>query len=231
MIRSKKDLEDKVLEYSPELRNRIENGDETARSELERIADRAYDNYKPFIGGAAQTTGKVGRVLGYAGDAIFFGSVIAAATNPLLAPYMLTGLLLKKVDVAAQIPEAVKTVKYGIKTGDYIGAARNMGAKALSYVPGATIVDRGLSKIAQKRMIRRTAYEVNEAIGEERKPWHARYAEQAEEAGYSGVEDRSHNVLKVHIPNRQELEEPEYSGEDGIIKVDFTGKKKLANAA
>lgn len=194
-IKSRKDLEQKVLEYSPELKARVESGDERAKSELEKIADREYNNYKPFIGGVTQTTGKLGRVLGYAGDVIFFGSAIAALTNPLLAPYMLYGLLLKKINLAGQVPEAVKTVKYGAKTGDYWGTIRNIGAKALSYVPGATIVDRGLNKIAQKRMIRRTAYEVNDALGEEKKSWYQRAGKDAERAGYTDAKVRTANIV------------------------------------
>jgi len=195
LIKDRKELEEKVLEYSPELKARIEKGDSRAKSELERIADREYNNYKPFIGGAAQSTGKLGRALGYAGDVIFFGSAIAAATNPLLAPYMLTGLLLKKINLIGQIPETVKTIKYGIKTRDYAGTARNIGAKALSYVPGLTIVDRGLNKIAQKRMVRRTAYEVNNALGEEKKSWYRLYGEDSKKAGYAGAKVRTANIV------------------------------------
>ncbi len=195
MISTKKELEEKVLEYSPQIRERISRGDARAQSELERIADETYAEYKPFISGASQKVSSIGRVLGYAGDLVFFGSAFAAAFNPLLSAYMLTGLLLKKGQVAAQLPEAVKSIKYGIKTGDYLGMARNVGAKVLSYVPGTTILDRGLSRISQKRLIRKTAYEVNKSLEEKGDSWYVRSQKDAEEAGYTNVRDRSENIV------------------------------------
>ena len=49
MIKSKKELEEKVLEYAPKLKERIQAGDSRAQSELERIADKQYEIYKPYF--------------------------------------------------------------------------------------------------------------------------------------------------------------------------------------
>lgn len=203
MIKNKNDLEERVLEYSPELKARIEGGDLRARSELERIADKEYMAYSPFIKeGVSGKTGKGGRALGYLGDVVFWGSAVAAAVNPLLAPYMLTGLLLKKGNLVAQLPESLRSLRYGLKTGDFVGAGLNIGAKALSYVPGLTLVDKGLSKIAQRRMVRKTAYEVNESLGIEKKSWYNQAGEEAKEAGYIDARVRAENIVG---PSRKHL--------------------------
>jgi hypothetical protein len=194
-IKTKEDLEKKVLEYSPRLRERIEGGDARAKSELERIAGVEYNRYQPFIGGKAQKASAVGHGLGYLGDVVFWGSAIAAATNPLLAPYMLTGLLLKKINAAAQAPDTARTASYIHQTGDVAGGVRNIGAKALSYLPGLTFVDRGLSRIAQRRMVKKTVYEAEKAAGIENKSWYRKYAEDAQEAGYTGVKIRPDNII------------------------------------
>jgi hypothetical protein len=204
-IKTREDLEQKVLEYSPKLRERVESGDPRARSELEKITEEQFAVYKPFIGGKAQKAGAAGHALGYLGDVVFWGSAIAAATNPLLAPYMLTGLLLKKGNLAAQLPEATKTIKYMAKTHDIMGGVVNLGAKAASYFPGLTFVDRGLSRIAQRRMVKKAVYETEKALEIENKPWHLRYVEEAKDAGYTEVRDRSENIVR---PNFTQKERP-----------------------
>lgn len=204
MIQNKRDLEEKVLSYAPRLREAIERNP-AARGKLEEIADREYKTYEPFIGGAADVASKTGKAFGYMGDIVFWGSAIAAATNPLLAPYMLTGLLLKKGNLAAQLPDAARSINYIRKTGDTLGGVRNIVAKGASYLPGATVVDRGLSSIAEKRMLKRTAYEVADALGVENYKWHETYANQAKEAGYTGVANRSKNVISP----RKNIEEGE----------------------
>ena len=56
----------------------------------------------------------------------------------------------------------------------------------VSYLPGATILDQGLSRIAQKRMLKQTLYKVSEALGVEIKPWHERVYEKIFEKIESG---------------------------------------------
>jgi hypothetical protein len=197
-IKTRQDLEAKVLEYRPDLKERLQN-DPDARGKLERIVERDFGTYQPFLGGLTQTTGKAGRALGYVGDVVFWGSALAAAANPLLAPYMITGLLLKKGQVAAQVPEAAKSVKYIVKTGDVAGGIRNIGAKILSYLPGATFVDRGLGRIAEGKMVKRAMYDVDAAFKMEGKKWYERTAEEAEEAGYTDVQVRSGNIIRPNF--------------------------------
>lgn len=207
-IRSASDLERKVLEYHPNLREHFEQRPED-RSELEQIAGEEYPRYSPFIGGASAAASKTGHGLGYVGDIVFFASAIAAASNPLLAPYMLTGLLLKKGNLAAQIPDAVKSIRYIAKTGDVVGGVRNIGAKVASYIPGATILDRGLSDIAERRAVSRVAYRINEKLGLEHESWHKKVYESLKESGkYTDVKDRRENIVRPNIKlHTEDLEE------------------------
>lgn len=192
MIRSRKDLEDRVLEYSPELRSKIENGDSRAKYELEKIADRHFETYKPYLD---KVPGKVSKGLGYLGDVVFWGSAIAAAVNPLLAPYMLTGLLLKKIYLATQIPGVVRDAKYAATKKEVRGTALlDLAAKVASYAPGLTAVNAGVGKLAERKMIRKTAYDIKEALGEEKESWHKRYAQDLK-GKYADVKDRAANII------------------------------------
>lgn len=229
MIKSKEDLEKKVLEYSPTLRERVEN-DPRAKSELEKVAGVVFKTYEPYLHGKANVVGKVGRGLGYIGDAVFWGSAIAAASNPILAPYMLTALLLKKVAATAQIPEAVKSVEYAKKTGDVVGGTRNVAAKAAAYIPGLTIVDRGLGKISEKRMIKRAIYDVDKELeAEEVLPWHTYTAEKLKKAGrYTGVRDRKENIVRAYSPGEDVLAE---RTAEGNLRPDFSRNRALEEDA
>lgn len=201
MIRNHKELEERVLEYAPELRDKIRLPG--ARDTLEEIAENKFETYKPYLHkGVAGTMGTVGRGLGYLGDVVFWGSRIAAATNPLLAPYMLTGLLLKKGNLAGQVLEAGKTFKYWAHTKDTAGSLRNLAAKVVSYIPGLTFVDTGLAKIAEKRMIKQTAYELSEALGEKAKSWYVVRGEQAQKAGYKEAQVRTENIVRPSLPDK-----------------------------
>ncbi len=111
---------------------------------------------------------------------------------------MLTGLALKKINLGSQMPEGFRTTyKYLKDTGDKTGAIRNFAAKFISYVPGLTFLDRGLGKIAAKRMVKSTVEQVEEAVGEEKKSWYQVAAEHAQNAGYKDVQVRAGNVIKA----------------------------------
>lgn len=196
MIKTREDLEAKVLEYSPGLRERIENGDEKAKSTLEEIAQREFTDYKPYISGASNTVGSVGRGFGYAGDVVFWSSALATLVNPAAALGLAVGHAMKDVHLFSQVPEIIKTGKYAVKGKGLADAAMNVGGKGLAYVvPGLTFVDRGLSRYASNRMVKNTVKYVNEALEEKGEEWHERYAKDAEKAGYTDVRDRRENVI------------------------------------
>jgi len=44
-------------------------------------------------------------------------------------------------------------------------------------------------------MVRRTAYEVNNALGEEKKSWYRLYGEDSKKAGYAGAKVRTANIV------------------------------------
>lgn len=194
MPETRRDLEHKILEYSSEIKGKIEENPENMRT-LESIAQEEYETYKPYIEGSVnQLSGSAGHGIGYLGDIVFYGSAIAAMTNPALAPFMLTGLLLKKINLGMQAPEKLRSLSYAAKTGDKVGAAQNITEGFLSYIPGATILDQGLKRIAQKRMLKKTLYRVNEALGIENKPWYEKLRENLS-GKYKDVKDRRGNII------------------------------------
>jgi len=206
-IKTSRDLEERVLEYSPELKEKIRD-DPRVKSELESIAGKTFKTYEPYLHkGKAGVVRKAGHGLGYLGDAVFWGAAIASTVNPILAPYMLTGLLLKKANAVAQAPEAGKSLNYMRKTGDYWGGIKSVGEKVISYFPGATIVDRGLENIAEKRAVKRVAYEVGKVTESGSKKWYSRIADKLKREGrYTDVKERRENIISPHF-RKEDLKE------------------------
>jgi hypothetical protein len=206
IIKSKKDLEAKVLEYSPGLKQRVESGDQKAISALERIAEREFNDYKPYISGVSNEIGSVGRGFGYTGDVVFWVSALASLINPAAAAGMAIGYAMKDVHLAAQVPEVIKTGAYAVKRKGRLGALANVGGKVASYlVPGGTFLDRGLKRYASNRMVKNTVKYVNEEIGEESTPWHKLNEYDARGAGYTDVKDRSENIVSPRKLQREPL--------------------------
>ena len=192
--RTREDLEAKVIEYSPAIREKIE-GNSDYKRKLEEIAGEEHSRYNPYIErGVTSTAAGVGQYTGYLGDLVFYGSAIASLSNPALAPFMLSGLLLKKIRLGTQAPEMARSIAYGAKTGDVKGTIMNIAEGVLSYIPGLTFAYEGLSRIAQKRMLKRTLYRTNEALGIKNKRWYERIADYIH-GEYTGVKSRAKNVI------------------------------------
>ena len=174
-------LEERVLEYSPSIREAI-GRNPAYRADLSRVVDETFDKYAPYLGGIAHDVSSAGHAVGYAADAwLATGDIIGSLGG-------------KFVNLLAQIPEKAYSVVYGMRTGDYLGSMKNIFEGVLSYVPGFTVVDEGLSRIVQKRMIRSAAYETEKKLGLEHTPWYVSSRKRAEEA-YEGVENHSHRIV------------------------------------
>jgi len=184
MPETRDDLENKVLEYSPEIRKKVEENPEY-RETLEKIVNEQYNNYESYIKGSmTHKLSATGHAVGYAADAYFLasGDIVGALGG-------------KFINLLAQLPEKFyKSISYAVRTGSYLGAVQNIIEGIVSYLPGATILDQGLSRIAQKRMLKQTLYKVSEALGVEIKPWHERVYEKIG-GKYKDVKNRAGNIV------------------------------------
>src|SRR3989344_6584177 len=118
-------------------------GNESYRGTLETVVSRVVDKYKPYLGGIAQTIGSVSRnTAGIAADAwLATGDIVGSLGG-------------KFINLIGQIPEKLISAPiYAIKTGNYLDAAQNILEGMLSYVPGLTLADQGLSRIIKKRIV------------------------------------------------------------------------------
>lgn len=193
MPETKKGLEDYVMNSSPEIRAEIER-DPSKRHLLEETVGESFDKYGHYLGGLTQKIGAAGHAVGYPADAwLATGDIVGSLGG-------------KFLHLLAQIPEKAYSLVYAVKTGNYLDSFKNIFEGALSYFPLFTWADEGLSRIVQKRMVKDVIYNTEKKLGLEHTPWYKRYFSQAKDAGYSGVKDRSNN----------------------IIKVDFSGEKKKA---
>jgi len=183
MPETKSELEEIVLGYYPELKTKIEK-DNSLRGRLEKITEEEYQRYRPYIGGTTQKISAAGHGIGYTADAYF-----------LTTGDIYTALGGKAINLIAQIPEKLyKSISYAVHTGGYLGAIQNIVEGIISYAPGLTILDQGLSRIAQKRMLSKTLYRVGKEFGLEMVPWHKRVAERIK-GYYEGVKDRTANII------------------------------------
>lgn len=196
MPETRKGLEEYALGYSPAIKDAIER-DPHKRQVLTETVDESFDKYSKYLGGLTHKISAAGHAIGYTADAwLATGDIVGSLGG-------------KFLHLLAQIPEKAYSVVYAARTGNYLDSLKNIFEGTLSYLPGFTVLDEGLSRIVQKRMARDVIYNTEKKLGLDHTSWHARYAKQAEQAGYSEVKDR----------------------EDNIIKVDFSGEKKLKRAA
>ncbi len=178
---SKKTLEDYILNYSPEIRERVERNSDY-RKTLERVTEEEFDKYSQYFGHLTSRLSGAGHAVGYAADAwLLTGDIIGSLGG-------------KFINFLAQIPEKAYSVAYALKTGNYLDSMQNIFEGIMSYAPGLTVVDQGLTRIIQKRMAKSALYKIEEELGIEHQPWYKRVYDSIKDK-YKDVKDRSENII------------------------------------
>ncbi|HOI19294.1 MAG TPA: hypothetical protein PLX15_05545 [Candidatus Woesearchaeota archaeon] len=156
--------------------------DPSTRQTLLECAQESVEKYAKYLGGFASGLSKAGHAVGYTADAWLLG------TGDIVGS--LGG---KFLNLIAQVPEKLKSISYGIKTGNYLDSLQCILEGLVSYIPGLTFADQGLSRIVQKRMIKDTVKNFEKSVGTY-KPWTAKLADKLKGL-YKGVKDRKENVI------------------------------------
>ncbi len=185
------ELSDYILHTNPEIKALIEKNPQY-KAVLENAVNGSFDKYGKYMGGLVDKLSGLGHLTGYAADAWFLG------TGDILGA--LGG---KFINLLAQIPEKAYGIVYAIQTGNYLDAAQNILEGALSYLPGLTFVDQGLTRIIQKRMITDVVTQFEKEAGIY-KPWTTKLAEKLDGI-YTGVKDRLKNVFR---PDYEPMPQP-----------------------
>ncbi|GEM_PF-1846756 len=150
--------------------------------ELYKIVNDTYDRYQKYLGGWTHKAHLAGKGIGYVADtwAFFTGDIFGAIGG-------------KKLYALAQIPDKAYGLVYGLKTGNYIDALKNIAGGAIGALPGLTLADQGLNRIVRKRMLSeaRTKFEKEAGIY---KHWTSKMADYLKNV-YTGVKDRTKNVF------------------------------------
>ncbi len=188
----KEGLEAIVRKYDPEINEAIEKNPQYKR-DLEYVVDKTFDKYKAYLGGLAHKISSAGHAVGHTADAWLAGT-----------GDMLGTLGGKFIHFLAQLPEMTYSTVYAMRTGDYRDSFQRIFEGFLSYLPGFTIADQGLSRIVQKRMIKDAIKKTREKLGLEYKPWNEKYAEDIKDK-YTDVQDRRDNVIKVDFRKGKEI--------------------------
>lgn len=152
------------------------------QSSLESAVHESFSKYQPYLEKSKNKLAAVGHGVGHLADAWFLGTGDIVGT--------LGG---KALNLISQIPEKAYGLLYGVKTGNYWDAAKNILQGVASYLPGFTWVDEGLHRIVQKRMVKHAIKGFEERVGSY-EPWTAKYATQLSKY-YTDVKDRAKNVF------------------------------------
>lgn len=181
MPAKREELSDYITRYYNDIGTMVANYPQY-RTTLETAVNEAFDKYKNHFGGLTAKLSGVGHAIGYTADAWFLatGDFIGALGG-------------KFLNLLAQIPQKSYALVYGLRTGDYRGAAQNILEGLVSYVPTLTFVDQGLGRIAQKAMVRDAVYRFEKATGTY-KGWTTKLADTLKDK-YRDVKDRSKNVF------------------------------------
>ncbi|HLC31361.1 MAG TPA: hypothetical protein VJK51_01715 [Candidatus Nanoarchaeia archaeon] len=186
MPATRSQLEDAVLGYSPAIKDALDRNP-AYRAVISAESERTFDKYGTYLGGLTQKLSAAGHTAGYAADAwLVTGDIVGSLGG-------------KFINLLAQVPEKAYSIAYGVKTGNYLDSLQNIFEGVLSYLPGLTVVDQGLSRIVQKRMIKDAVYNIEERLGIEHTSWYKRAARKMDLA-YTDVEDRSANIVRPSVP-------------------------------
>lgn len=169
--------------------------DPSKKQTLLECAQESVEKYKKYLGGFTSGLSKAGHAVGYTADAWLLGTGDIVGT--------LGG---KFLNLVAQVPEKLKSISYGIKTGNYLDSLQCILEGLVSYIPGLTFADQGLSRIIQKRMIKDTVKNFEKSVGTY-KPWTTKLADKLKGV-YTAVKDRKENVMdpKYAISDKSGLE-------------------------
>lgn len=189
MPADKSGLEEAVKTYDPEIAKAVE-GNPRYQRDLEKSVDETFTKYEKYLGGLTHKLSAAGHAVGYTADAwLATGDIIGSLGG-------------KFLHVLAQIPQKAYSVVYAARTGNYLDSLQNIFEGILSYLPGFTIADQGLSRIVQKRMLKEATRNVREKIGKEVLSEYEAIPAGFEKA-YTGVQSRRGNVIKVNFKDKQ----------------------------
>ncbi len=181
MPETRKGLEETVLRYSPAIKEAVER-DPESRVRLGEIANESMDKYKKYLGGLSEKVSATGHAVGYTADAwLATGDIVGSLGG-------------KFLNLLAQIPQKAYSVVYAARTGNYLDSLQNIFEGLVSYLPGFTVADQGLSRIIQKRMVKDVIYKMNDELGLEKKSWYRSVFDRIKNK-YSDVKDRSENII------------------------------------
>jgi len=187
MPRTRGDLEKRLLNYSPDLKSKLDDPD--TRKRFDRIVGEEYDRYSKYFGTDEGAYGAAESSSGHLGDLIYAGSYFV---NP---GWALVGLGVKAGRALVQLPKKLyNSIGYALNSRDYLGAVNNIVRGVVSYFPGATVLDKGLGRIAQEKMLKRSMYRLRDEMGVDFETWHGKIAREIREK-YKDVKDRARNVI------------------------------------
>jgi hypothetical protein len=177
---SRNELSDYVLSHNKHVQKLVEK-DESYKTALDEAVNETFDKYSKHLSGLTDKISKLGHGVGYTADAWLTTGDIWGTLGG------------KFLNFLAQIPEKAYSVVYGVRTGNYLDSAQNILEGILSYCPGLTFADQGLTRIVQKRMVTDALKTFEKKVGIY-KPWTSKLADKLS-GWYTGVKDRVKNVF------------------------------------
>ena len=160
---------------------------------MENAGRETFYKYEKYLGGPAPKISAAGHAVGYTAEAwLATGDIVGSLGG-------------KFLHLLAQIPEKAYSLIYAARTGNYIDSLQNIFEGIVSYVPGFTIADQGLSRIVQKRMVKDVTKKMREKIGAEDLSTYETAADEIKD-DYTDVKPRRDNIIRVDF--RKEKERP-----------------------
>lgn len=178
---TRQELSDYIIEHYSNIKDLVQKNPQYKNTLTDAVSS-SFDKYSKYLGGLAGKLSSVGHVVGYTADAWFLG------TGDIIGS--LGG---KFLNLLAQVPEKAYGLMYALDTGNYLDGLQNILEGAISYLPGLTFVDQGLTRIVQKRMVKDAVARFEKEVGIY-KPWHEKLKEKLSSV-YTDVKDRSENIF------------------------------------
>ncbi len=184
MPETRSGLEEAVREYDSDIAEAVKRNPNYER-QLREVTERTFNKYKEYLGGLTQKLSAAGHAVGYTADAwLATGDIVGSLGGNFL-------------DLLAQIPEKAYSLVYAARTGNYLDSFQNIFEGLLSYLPGFTVMDQGLSRIIQKRMVKYASKEMRKIIGAEDRSSYDSSPQNIKDTEYTDVQSRRDNIIRV----------------------------------
>ena len=141
-----------IINNNNEITEIIKESSFRSRLEYQRIIEASREKYLNYIESEKNYI-NLNKLYGYLGDISFLLYILNPIKNPFIRDVSLyTSLILKSYYLILEQSNVFTGIKYGFKTGHIIDTLKNTLRTYISFIPGLTYINKGISYFAKRSL-------------------------------------------------------------------------------